>query len=292
MTILVTGSTGTVGTEVTRHLVAAGEQVRALTRNPEAASFPPGVTPVRGELTDVDSFQAALDGVSGLFLLSPVSLEELTGTLIALDLAHRAGLANLVYLSVIHADSYSAPPHFAAKAAAERLIAELELPATILRPGYYMQNDAEAKDSILSQGLYTPPVGNKAVFAVDTRDLGEVAARALLRRQEAPGRSPRRQTLDVVAPDVLTGDSIAAIWAETLNRPVGYGGDDLDGFENQMQSFMPGWMAYDLRLMMRSFQIEGMSAAPGDEQVLQGLLGRPMRSYREFAQETAQKWAD
>lgn len=142
MTILVTGGTGTVGAEVTRHLAAAGQQVRALTRSPETASFPPGVTPVKGELADIDALRAGLDGVSGLFLLSAVSPDELTGTLLALDLAHQAGLRNLVYLSVIHADRYLAPPHFAAKVAAERVIEDLDLPATILRPGYYMQNDA------------------------------------------------------------------------------------------------------------------------------------------------------
>lgn len=291
MTILVTGSTGTVGSEVTRHLAAAGQQVRALTRSPETADFPPGVTPVKGELTDIDSLRAALDGASGLFLLSAVSQDELTGTLIALDLAHRAGIRNLVYLSVIHADSYATPPHFAAKAAAERVIADLDLPTTILRPGYYMQNDAWEKDRILTEGVYGPPVGKKAVLTVDTRDLAEVAARALLRRQESTESLPR-QTLDVVAPEVLTGDTIAAIWAETIARPVSYGGDDLDAFETQMRSFMPGWMAYDLRLMMRSFQVDGMAATPGADHDLHSLLGRPMRSYREFARQTAQSWED
>lgn len=291
MTILVTGSTGTVGTEVTRHLVAAGEQVRALTRFPEAASFPPGVTPVQGELTDVDALRASLDGASGLFLLSPVSPDELTGTLIALDLAHRAGLRNLVYLSVIHADRYAAPPHFAAKAAAERVIADLDLRATILRPGYYMQNDAWEKDRLLKDGVYAPPVGKRSVLAVDTRDLGEVAARELLRRSRATATLPRR-TLDVVAPEVLSGDTIAAIWADILGRSVSYAGDDLDVFEAQIRSFMPAWMAYDLRVMMRSFQTEGMVAAPGVDQELRALLGRPMRSYREFAHETAQSWID
>lgn len=291
MTTLVTGSTGTVGTEVIRHLVAAGEQVRALTRSPEAASFPAGVTPVKGELTDVDSLRAGLDGANGLFLLSAVSPDELTGTLIALDLADQIGLRNVVYLSVIHADSYPTPPHFAAKAAAERVIVDLDLPATILRPGYYMQNDAWEKDRIVGEGAYDPPVGRKAVLAVDTRDLGEVAALALLRRQQALDSLPR-QTLDVVAPEVLTGDAIAAIWAETLTRPVSYAGDDLETFETRMRAFMPGWMAYDLRLMMRSFQTEGMAAVPGDDQKLRMLLGRPMRTYREFARETARSWAD
>lgn len=291
MTILVTGSTGTVGSEVTRHLATAGQEVRALTRSPEKNDFPPGVTPVSGDLTDVDAMRAALDGADGLFLLSPVSSDELTGTLNSLDLAHEAGVRDIVYLSVIHADIYTAPSHFAAKATAERLIEDLDLSATILRPGYYMQNDAAEKDRILGEGIYAPPVGNNAVLAVDTRDLGEVAARTLLRRQHAAEPLPR-QTLDVAAPEVLTADTIAGIWSELLGRPVAYGGDDLDAFESGIRAFMPGWMAHDLRLMMRSFQTEGMGAAPGDDGTLQELLGRPMRSYRRFAQEISATWSD
>ena len=289
MTVLVTGSTGTVGSQVVGHLAAAGADVRALTRSPEQADFPGGVTPVPGDLTDPGALRKALDGVSGLFLLSAVAPDELTGTLITLSLAREAGVRNVVYLSVIHADQFSDPPHFAAKAAAEKLIDDLGLAATVLRPGYYMQNDAAQKDPLRQDGVYASPVGNQAVLMTDTRDLAEVAARSLLRRESARDPLPRER-LDVVAPEVLTGDSIAAIWAEVLDRPVRYGGDDLDRFEQQTAEYAPGWMAYDLRLMMQRFQKDGMTATPGDEDRLRELLGRPMRSYRDFARETAADW--
>jgi uncharacterized protein YbjT (DUF2867 family) len=289
MTVLVTGSTGAVGSIAVRHLVAAGTQVRALTRSPERAHFPDGVVPVQGEFTDPAVLRAALEGVSGLFLLSPVALEELTGTLHTLTLAHAAGVRDVVYLSVIHADRFTDPPHFAAKAAAERLIADLGITATVLRPGYYMQNDAAEKDRLLA-GTYAPPVGNRSALMVDVRDLGEVAAAALLERQHADQAMPT-EVIDVVDPEVLTGDGLARMWAEVLGREVSYGGDDvLDGLEQQLTAFMPGWMAYDMRLMMRRFQVDGMHAAPGTEQRLRALLGRPMRSYRDFATETAATW--
>jgi len=128
MTVLVTGSTGAVGSEAVRHLAAAGTQVRALTRSPNKAHFPTGVTAVQGDFTDPSVMREALTGVSGLFLLSPVALEELTGTLHTLTLAREAGVRDVVYLSVIHADRFIDPPHFAAKAAAERMIDDLESP--------------------------------------------------------------------------------------------------------------------------------------------------------------------
>lgn len=290
MTVLVTGATGTVGSEVVAQLTARGVPVRAMTRTPEKSRFPDGATAVEGDLLDVEAMGAALDGASGLFLLSAVTPEELTGTLNTLDLARQAGIRNLVYLSVIHADAFTDPPHFAAKAAAERMIADAGLPATMLRPGYYMQNDAGERDRLL-EGVYTPPVGNRAVLATDTRDLGEVAAVSLLRRMRA-GEALPSETLDVVAPEVLTGESIAEIWGEALNRPVVYGGGDLDSFESQLRQFVPAWMARDLRLMMHRFQTDGMRAAPGTDQRLRELLGRPMRSYRDFAREVAASWID
>jgi len=133
-------------------------------------------------------------------------------------------------------------------------------------------------------------VGNRSALMVDVRDLGEVAAAALLERQRADQALPT-EVIDVVDPEILTGDAVAQIWAEVLGRPVSYGGDEvLDTLEQQLAAFMPGWMAYDMCLMMRRFQVDGMVAAPGIDERLRALLGRPMRSYRDFAAETAATW--
>ena len=45
-------------------------EIRCLTRSPEKAAFPSGVTAVKGDLSDIDSVRAALDGVRTLFLLA------------------------------------------------------------------------------------------------------------------------------------------------------------------------------------------------------------------------------
>jgi uncharacterized protein YbjT (DUF2867 family) len=58
MTILVTGSTGTIGPQVLTQLQGKAD-VRALTRSPEKAQLPAGVTPVKGDLSDMDSVRAA-----------------------------------------------------------------------------------------------------------------------------------------------------------------------------------------------------------------------------------------
>lgn len=47
MSILVTGGTGTVGSQIVRELVARGASVKVLTRDPTKAKLPSGVRPSR-----------------------------------------------------------------------------------------------------------------------------------------------------------------------------------------------------------------------------------------------------
>jgi uncharacterized protein YbjT (DUF2867 family) len=289
MTILVTGGTGTIGAQVAARLAQNGADVLALTRTPEKTTFPAGVTPVKGEMTDVESMRAALSKVRTLFLLNAGVPDEVTQALIALNLAREAGIERIVYFSVLHSDLYVNVPHFTGKHTVERMIERVDLPATILRPAYFMQNDAGLKQAVSGHGVYPMPVGTVGLSMVDTRDIAEVAALELLRRDRASGPLPR-DTIDLVGPDVLTGPAVAGIWSQTLKRTVQYAGDDLAAFERQSKSFMPGWMAYDLRLMCGRFQQEGMVADPSDVVRLTRLLGRPLRSYADFAAETAKQW--
>ena len=124
---------------------------------------------------------------------------------------------------------------------------------------------------------------------VDTRDIAEAAALCLLQRGQAAGPLPR-EAIELVGPEILTGDAVAGIWTKVLNKPVRYGGDDLAAFEHQFRAFAPAWMAYDFRLMFGRFQREGMLAERDDIDRLAALLGHPLRSYYDFAVETAKQW--
>ena len=191
---------------------------------------------------------------------------------------------------MIHSDTFANVPHFASKHAAERMIEQMGMHATVLRPGYFIQNDLKLKQAILEYGVYPMPVGVGGIVMVDVRDIGEVAAHELLRRERAATPLPLER-LDLVGPELLTGPAVAAIWTETLGRPVAYGGDDGVAFEQTTKRFAPGWMAYDLRLMFERFQTDGMKPADGDVVRLTAILGREPRSYRAFAAETAALWS-
>lgn len=290
MTILVTGATGNIGTKVVQQLVERGANVRALVRNADKARLPEGVEVAVGDLLDVDALRNALKGVSTLFLLNAVAPDEFTQALIPLNLARDAGIERFVYLSVIHSDVYVNVPHFAAKHAVERMIETMRLAATVLRPAYFIDNDLNVKDVVLNDGVYPMPIGSKGLAMVDVRDIAEVAAIELVRRERSPTPLPGNR-IDVVGPDSLTGVGIARIWTDVLGRPITYGGDDTAAFEANTKRHAPAWAAYDMRLMADRFQSDGMKAEPGDVERLSTMLGRPLRSYRDFANEVARKAA-
>ena len=284
MTILVIGATGRVGRSVVDQLNRRQAKIRVLTRDPAKASFPASVEIVQGDLLDIDSLRTAFTGVRTLFLLNAVAGDEFTQALITLNIAREAGVDRIVYLSVFDADRAVNVPHFAVKSGAERMLEDMDFGATILRPTYFIDNEAMVKDVIVQHGVYPMPIGSKGVAMVDSRDIAEIAAIELIRRDSAPEKLPI-ETINVVGPDTLTGAGVAAIWSDLLGRPVVYAGDDPSGFEQNMASFMPRWTAYEMRLMAERYVSDGMVPRPGDVERLTAMLGRPLRSYREFATE-------
>ncbi|WP_420480230.1 SDR family oxidoreductase [Brevundimonas sp. FT23028] len=282
MTILVTGATGRVGRHLVDQLIQRNARVRVLTRDPARANFPGAVEVARGDLLDIDALRTAFEGVRTLFLLNAVSGDEFTQALVALNIAREAGVERVVYLSVFDADRAVNVPHFAVKYGAERMLDQMGFGATVLRPTYFIDNEVMVKDVIVQHGVYPMPIGSRGVAMVDARDIAEVAAIELIRRDTAPGKLPG-ETINVVGPDLLTGAGVAALWSEVLGRPVHYAGDDPSGFEQNMAGLMPRWMAYEMRLMAERYVSDGMVPNPGDRERLVEMLGRPLHSYRELA---------
>src|SRR5688500_6360940 len=102
MNILVTGGTGTVGSQVVRELAArGGHSVKVLTRDPnKLAGLPAGVEGVAGNLLEPASVRRVFRGVDAVFLLNPVSQTEASEALMAVSGMRESGVKRVVYLSV------------------------------------------------------------------------------------------------------------------------------------------------------------------------------------------------
>lgn len=284
MSILVIGATGTIGSLITQGLADSGAEVKALVRQLGKRAFPAGVTEVVGDLTDVPSMRAALSSVRTLFLLNAVTPDEVTQAIITLNLAREAGIERIVYLSVIHADKFTNVPHFTGKHTVERMIESFDMPATILRPAYFMQNELMVLQTIQNYSVYPMPIGSTGVAMIDARDIADVAVAELLRRDRASSALDR-VTLELVGPQALTGNLVAKTWSSALGREIAYGGDDVAAFEKNLTSYGPTWLAYDMSLMMADIQKFGMLADEGTVARLESIIGHPLRTYENFVRE-------
>jgi uncharacterized protein YbjT (DUF2867 family) len=284
MTILVTGATGRVGRRVVDQLLARNATVRVLTRDPLNARLPASVEIAHGDLLDIDAMRRSLNGIDTLFLLNAVTGDEFAQAIISLNIARQAGVRRIVYLSVFDADRAVNVPHFAVKWGAERMLHDMNLSATILRPTYFIDNEVMIKDVILDHGVYPMPIGSKGIAMVDSRDIGEVAAMELIRRDQGPETLPV-ETINLVGPHTLTGANVASIWSDLLGRQIVYAGDDPGPFEQRLSAGMPRWTAYEMRLMAERYVSDGMIPKEGDVERLTRMLGRPLHSYRDFAGE-------
>jgi uncharacterized protein YbjT (DUF2867 family) len=288
MNVLVTGATGTVGGELVKALLQRGAHVRALTRKqPKPGTFPGAVEIALGDLSDPVSVAEALRGVDKLFQLIGNVPDEFTQALTAYGLAKKAGLKHVTYLSVFKADQFLDVPHFAAKHVVEQAIRVGGVPYTILRPGYFVQNERRLKPVLTGPGVYPVPAGNQGLAVADVRDIAEVAAASLTEEGH------QGKTYDLVSSEMLTGPAAAATWSKLLGKKITYAGHgDFDAFEAQLRKTgSPSWVAYDIRVMFQGYVEHGFSNTEDQTARFAALLGHQPRTYSSFAEELAKEWA-
>lgn len=285
MKFLVTGGTGTVGSAVARELLSRNHDVHVLSRDPsKVAAAAPGAHPVKGDLLDVGTIRTVFRGMEGVFLLNVVGPTEAQEGILAVNGAMLAGVGRIVYLSVHHADAAAYLPHFGSKIAVEAALRTSGIEWTILRPNNFYQNDAWFRPALLEHGVYPQPIGSKGLSRVDVRDIAEAAAIALTQ----PGHGGK--TYDVVGPEAWTGPATAELWSRVLGRPIAYGGEDMDAWEEQNAQWLPVWVAFDFRRMYEHFQNEGLLATPAAVATLTKVLGHAPRGYESYVKETAATW--
>ncbi|MFI0464814.1 NmrA/HSCARG family protein [Saccharopolyspora sp. 5N102] len=190
-TALVTGATGNQGGATARHLLVRGWRVRALVRDPEKPAARElqgsGAELVRGDLEDADSLRAAMAGVDAVFSVQALALDEAglaaevrQGSTVA-DVALETGVSHLVYSSVGGAERDSGIGHFESKFAIEEHIRRIGVPATVLRPVFFMTNlvgitsTGDGGEQVLSMPL--DPAMPVQMIAPD--DIGFFAANVL-----------------------------------------------------------------------------------------------------------------
>ncbi|PVZ14511.1 NmrA/HSCARG family protein [Actinomycetospora cinnamomea] len=218
-TLAVLGATGQQGGATARALLAADPAgpadltVRALVRDPASgaarALADAGAELGRADLTDQESLRAAFAGVDGVFAMTTsftprgTDGETADGIRIA-DAALAAGVPHLVYSPVGGAERHTGIPHFESKRRVEEHIEGLDLPATFVRPVFFMENLSPSSEDGTTV-LRLPLPAGVPVQMVAVEDIGRVAAAAL----RDPSRVPEGAI--EIGGDEVTGEQAAEI---------------------------------------------------------------------------------
>ncbi len=189
--ILVSGGTGTLGRELVRRFVEAGERVRVMTRDPgRARGLGPGVEFVGGDLADDASVAAALRGCRAVVAAahgfvgpgrtSPEAVDR-DGNRRLIRAAREAGIERFVLVSVVGAGPKHPMSLMRAKFAAELALRESGLAFTIVRAPPFMETWIRIVDEMLDakgHALVFGP-GTNPVNFVSVRDIAALAVLAV-----------------------------------------------------------------------------------------------------------------
>jgi uncharacterized protein YbjT (DUF2867 family) len=180
-TVLVTGGTGALGTELVPRLVAAGHDVRVLSRR-ERPELPAGVSAREGDLSTGAGLEAATLGVDviahlasgtdGLPSYRAAKRTDVDGTARLLGAAKRHGSPHVVYISIVGIDEIPFG-YYRGKVDAERVVGTSGLPFTILRTTQWHTLAAEFCRRLIALPVVVVPKGVR----MQLLDASEVAER-------------------------------------------------------------------------------------------------------------------
>lgn len=207
--ILVLGATGTVGTPLVAQLIAAGETVRAASRNATPVA---GAEAVRFDFADAATHGPAFDGVDRAFILLPTGTLDIEGALGAVIATAAARRVKVVLMSVFGVDADDSTPYRRAEIALERS----GTPYVILRPNWFADNFHSFWLAGIRQGVIAVPAAEGRTGFIDVRDIAASAAAALL--------SPRfdGQAFNLTGPEALGYGDAAAILSAAAGRSIRY----------------------------------------------------------------------
>jgi uncharacterized protein YbjT (DUF2867 family) len=270
--VLVLGATGKTGSRVAGLLSEQGVSVRTAAR---------GGADIRFDWNDPATFEGALQGVTGAYLVSPVMRVDFAGVVSDfLDQAEHAGVQNVTYLSAYGMEQ--APAEVALRAVELDLESRGSFTHSILRPAWFMQNFSETFLKPVNDEIVVPS-GTGAEAFVNAEDIASVAAATLAEPKRHAGRA-----YAPTGPESLTLHEAARIISAAAGRTIVYRDTDRDEWVDAMvRSGVPAEYGEVLRTLTETIESGRGSQPNGD--VLAATGAAPV-SFADFAAKTAPAW--
>lgn len=273
--ILVTGATGTIGSELLQELVRQGEPVRA------AVHVRPldvdGVATCSIDYDRPETLPPALEGIDALFLLS----QEVSHEKPMVDAARDAGVRRIVYVSSFGADTDTFIVGQLHREI-ELRIQETGMAWTFLRPNYLMQNFITLMgDDIRNEDAFYDSIGDARVSRIDARDVSHVAARVLTESGH------ENRAYDLSGPEAITHHHAAEVLSEALGRRIRYVELDDDSFRRRLIS---QGVPEDFAGFVEDVNRRNRNGETHDDRVtdeLRNILGRQPTPFSRFCRDYA-----
>jgi len=270
--VLVLGATGKTGSRVAGKLSALGVSVRTAAR---------GGADIRFDWNNPATFEGALQGVTGVYLVSPVMRVDFAGVVSDfLDQAEQAGVQNVTYLSAYGVEY--APAEVALRAVELDLESRSSFTHSIIRPAWFMQNFSETFLKPVEDEIVVPGGAGAEAF-VSAEDIASVAAATLAEPERHAGRA-----YAPTGPESLTLDEAARIISAAAGRPIVY--RDMDRAEwvgAMVRSGVPAEYGEVLRALTETIASGRGSRPNGD---VLAATGAAPASFADFAAKTAPAW--
>lgn len=285
MLITLTGSTGTIGTELARLLSEAGTPSRAVFRNLNKVQPLPNIVWVWADLREPGALEPVLAGTTRLFLLS--GNDEGFGRLQIeiVRAAERMGIEHVVKLSALgasdHSNSAIAHQHWEV----EQALRNSGMTWTLLRAHSFMQNWlGEVAESVRAERVIYSPIEDGRVPFIDTRDVAAVAAEALLHPEAHAG-----QRYFLTGGEAVGYADLATALSEVLGTAVTYRPISMAEARARLEARGTSASLIEAQLALLAYQKAGGPTAKVFDDVVR-VLGRPPRSIRDFARDHAEEF--
>lgn len=277
--MLITGATGNNGQELVRQLIALGQPIRALVRNPEEASGikGPNVESAVGDFDRTETLDTALRNIDKAFLLTPAAERFVQWQVAFIKAAQRTGVRHLVKFSAMGAAPNTGSELLRLHAQTDGVLRESGLSYTILQPNMFYQNMLSSADTIKSQGVFYLPLKNAALSTVDIRDICAIAAKALVEDGH------EGKTYVITGPEALTFQQVAETLSNVLGREIRYIDVPLSvAADGMRKAGMPDW---NVRIVSELLDYFASGAAATVSDAVPRLLGRPAISFEQFVKD-------
>jgi NAD(P)H dehydrogenase (quinone) len=278
--VLITGPTGDTGRAASKEAIGLGLDVRAMVHSKDTRSEALeklGAQVVFGDLLEIDTVRAAMEGTDAAYFVWPVAPGLIHATVNFAQAAREAGLSAVINLSQRSANRFSASNSCRDSFIAEQVLNWSGLSVIHLRPTYFLEWLLYPWQlPYLRQGILRMPVGKGRHSPIAADDQGRVIA-ALLKSPEAY----IGKTIPVSGPVEMDHQQIAAELTEALGRKIVFQDLPIDEYCRSLEAMgVPAYVVQHLGGAMDDYQHGHMS---GTDNNVETLTGRRPMTVGEFA---------